>query len=194
MSKITDGLYLGDKTDASSKLWLRQHHISHILNATVEVPNYYPRDYNYLKLDVIDSPVQQLYRSFEPSYQFIIAALNSGGTVLVHCAAGVSRSTSIVAYFLMKAEASRGRIRSLEEVLRHIRSKRPIVNPNRGFITQLRSMSGDVLEQSLRTDERDVQSYNRPRRGWQVPSTFSSYNIQPRYSTLTGPGDYGHSR
>lgn len=52
--------------------------------------------------------------------------------VLVHCAAGVSRSTTAVVAYLMKTEGL-----DVEAALRQVRAKRPFVDPNEGFMAQL---------------------------------------------------------
>jgi protein-tyrosine phosphatase len=53
--------------------------------------------------------------------------------VLVHCQAGVSRSVTIVAAYLMK-ENRIDYVSSLDL----IRSKRPQICPNKGFLKQLK--------------------------------------------------------
>ena len=148
MSKITEGLYLGSMSEASDAGWLKGNNISHIVNATTELPNYYSGRYNYLKLGLEDIPSQQLYSVLEPSYKFIRSAMRGGGTVLVHCAAGISRSSSIVAYFLLKNETARakatgGEPPTLGQIFEYLKRRRPVVNPNRGFVEQLRTVAGE---------------------------------------------------
>lgn len=71
---------------------------------------------------------------------FIVDARESGGRVLVHCRAGISRSSSLVAAYLLytaavqlKAEAD-GQLR---QIMTHIVTERPIVCPNSSFCQQL---------------------------------------------------------
>jgi len=52
---------------------------------------------------------------------------------LVHCAAGVSRSASFMIAFLMKDQGI-----GYEESRKIVKSKRNIVNPNSGFVSQLK--------------------------------------------------------
>jgi hypothetical protein len=52
--------------------------------------------------------------------------------VLVHCAAGVSRSTTVLLAWMMKTYKL-----SLNKALKIVRDRRPIVNPNHGFLRVL---------------------------------------------------------
>jgi predicted protein tyrosine phosphatase len=65
----------------------------------------------------------------------VIASLRqeaASGAVLVHCQGGVSRSASVVIYALMTLEST-----SLAAAYRHVKSKRPCIRPNAGFMRQL---------------------------------------------------------
>lgn len=177
MSKVTEGLYLGSMAEASDRHWLESHNISHIVNSTVELPNYHSGSFNYLKLGLEDVPSQQLYSVLEPSYKFIRSAMRGGGTVLVHCAAGISRSSSIVAYFLLKNETARARatggtVPTLDQIFEYIKRRRPIVNPNRGFVEQLKTVAGEKPTLPDRV-ERDYST------------TFYPTTRRSRYKTLT---------
>jgi len=139
MSKITEQIYIGNIFNAANKNWLEDHHITHIINATDIIPNFFPNDYKYLNLKLEDTPQQSLYEVLEPSYKFIYGALGNGGTVLVHCHAGMSRSVSIVIYFLMKLKKM-----TYIQALMYIRKHRPIAEPNQGFARQLVSVSPEA--------------------------------------------------
>jgi protein-tyrosine phosphatase len=53
--------------------------------------------------------------------------------VLVHCAAGVSRSASFVIAYIMKSRKI-----GFDEAYTFVKSKRPIITPNSGFVKQLK--------------------------------------------------------
>jgi protein-tyrosine phosphatase len=64
---------------------------------------------------------------------------------LVHCAFGISRSASVVAAWLL----SRKKVKTLEEAMEILRSVRPKVSPNMGFVAMLRALEqcdGNVVE------------------------------------------------
>jgi hypothetical protein len=81
---------------------------------------------------VEDCPTENLLQHFTHSTEFILAAICSGGTVLVHCLAGASRSPSVVAAFLMEVYRL-----SPADAIAKIRQSRPLVRPIVGFMDQL---------------------------------------------------------
>ena len=85
-------------------------------------------------IEVEDEPEVDLTPYFAPSYTRITTELAAGRGVLVHCNRGVSRSATIVAAFLMRRN-DWGLRRTAEHMLR----ARPVVDPNAGFIAQLRA-------------------------------------------------------
>lgn len=60
--------------------------------------------------------------------------LGQKGVVLVHCNAGVSRSSSIAIGYLMQREGL-----SFEDAYSQVKVARPSIHPNRGFYQQLQS-------------------------------------------------------
>ena len=52
LSKIQDGLYLGDMVDAHDKENLKKLGIRYILNVTKECPIFHPDEFIYLRIDL----------------------------------------------------------------------------------------------------------------------------------------------
>lgn len=88
---------------------------------------------NYRKLDIADYPSQKLINLFDETTSWIHNNLNSGRKVLVHCAAGVSRSASFTIAYLMKYKKM-----DFKESYEFVKQKRKIIRPNSGFIDQLK--------------------------------------------------------
>jgi hypothetical protein len=132
--EIHPRLYLGNAAFASDADLLTGLGITHIVNCAKEVPDYFKGDFNfqYLHLMLNDSPDENITRIFKVSAKFIRDALDNGGVVLVHCWAGVSRSVTVVIYYLVTTLGI-----SVKEALDGIRTRREIANPNRGFMEQL---------------------------------------------------------
>ena len=52
LSKIQEGVYLGDMVDAHDKEQLQRLGIRYILNVTKECPIFHPNDFIYLRIDL----------------------------------------------------------------------------------------------------------------------------------------------
>ena len=72
--------------------------------------------------------------------KFIRMALKETN-VLVHCMMGVSRSASMVIWHLMTREKM-----GLAEAYNLVKQKRPIINPNRGFVEQLKELEKELIQ------------------------------------------------
>ncbi|MQM19267.1 hypothetical protein Taro_052267 [Colocasia esculenta] len=126
------GLFLGSVGAAYNKDALKALNVTHILIVAKSLEPAYPNDFIYKKIEVLDSPDVNLEQHFDECIEFIDEAKRMGGGVLVHCFAGRSRSVTIVVAYLMKQHNM-----SLSQALTLIRSKRPHVAPNQGFLEQL---------------------------------------------------------
>lgn len=129
---IVAGLYLGSIAAAQSSFSIRSLGITHILTVADSIQPKFPKRIHYKIVEVTDEDHTPLLPHFDECVEFIQRAISEGGSVLVHCLAGVSRSASVVAAYLMKVEEM-----ALNEALKHIRQKRPLVSPNPGFMRQL---------------------------------------------------------
>lgn len=85
------------------------------------------REYN-----ISDSETTDLSRHFHTIVPWIHLHRDDGDGIYVHCAKGISRSTTCVCAYLMVYLKI-----SAQEALAHIKSRRPMVRPNKGFMQQL---------------------------------------------------------
>ncbi|EFC40883.1 predicted protein [Naegleria gruberi] len=81
--------------------------IGSIVNCTCEVPNYYENHeeiaVKYMKVEIDDNAYQDISKHFDATFEFISNSIeNEGKAVLVHCQAGISRSSTIVIAYLMR--------------------------------------------------------------------------------------------
>ncbi|KAB7506955.1 Dual specificity protein phosphatase 19 [Armadillidium nasatum] len=133
VNRILDGLILGSQDLAQDLEILSSCRITHILNASVGIPNLFEGWFTYLKKNVLDNPEFPLIDMFDECCDFIHFAILSGGRVLVHCNAGVSRSASIVIAYLMKYNSM-----TLDNAFAFVKQKRSFIKPNEGFVRQLK--------------------------------------------------------
>ena len=87
-----------------------------------------------------DNPKENISIFFQTSYDFIERNL-SKTNVVVHCQAGVSRSVSIVMAYLLRKQ----RI-EYNECYEFVKSRRPIAEPNKGFVKQLKAFAREVKD------------------------------------------------
>eukprot|EP00442_Polarella_glacialis_P010720 CAMPEP_0115154158 /NCGR_PEP_ID=MMETSP0227-20121206/67129_1 /TAXON_ID=89957 /ORGANISM="Polarella glacialis, Strain CCMP 1383" /LENGTH=280 /DNA_ID=CAMNT_0002564983 /DNA_START=76 /DNA_END=919 /DNA_ORIENTATION=+ len=90
-----------------------------------------------LLVAVPDESSSRLDRHFTACSSFISEGLKNGGSVLVHCFAGQSRSPTLVAAHLMCVEGWTAAV-----ALEFVQRRRPSVHPNAGFLSQLLSLEG----------------------------------------------------
>ncbi|KAK5904909.1 hypothetical protein CesoFtcFv8_006426 [Champsocephalus esox] len=112
IAQITPNLFLSRGNVASNRSLLLSKGITCVVNATIELPNF-----NWPHMDVADK---------------IHSVGRKRGAVLVHCAAGVSRSASLCLAYLMKYHRV-----SLAEAHAWVKARRPVIRPNGGFWRQL---------------------------------------------------------
>lgn len=130
---IVDGLYLGSQCDDEEALG--RHGITHILTVARDHPPLFPRRFEYLCVAVADTKDEKLNALFDTCHSYINEALYNSGRVFVHCAAGISRSATIVLSYLLKMYPER--YATVDAAIAFVREKRPIIAPNPGFVRQL---------------------------------------------------------
>lgn len=117
---------------ASEEALLQKHGITHILTTTSMNLEYFPGKFRHKHIPIDDLPSTDITKYFEECFLFINEALSSG-KVLVHCMAGVSRSATIVIAYVMKTKAM-----DFKQAFDHVKSCRPAICPNEGFLNQLK--------------------------------------------------------
>ncbi|XP_076978740.1 serine/threonine/tyrosine-interacting protein isoform X4 [Tamandua tetradactyla] len=130
MQEILPGLFLGPYSSAmKSKLpILQKHGITHIIcirqniEANFIKPNF-QQLFRYLVLDIADNPVENIIRFFPMTKEFIDGSLHTGGKVLVHGNAGISR----------------------RDAFAYVQERRFCINPNAGFVHQLQEYEAIYL-------------------------------------------------
>ncbi|KAL5261651.1 hypothetical protein ACHWQZ_G007372 [Mnemiopsis leidyi] len=140
-SLILDYLYLGTEWNACNLEELQENGVTHILNVSPDIENFFEKHFQYMRVDVLDRPDQNLLEHWQDTYDFIKSCRDQGGKILIHCQMGVSRSASTTIAFIMKEYEQ-----SLKDTLHQTKSKRNCVKPNPGFYGQL-----EAYEELLRT-------------------------------------------
>ena len=117
---------------SQNRFILSKYGITHICTIGTGLNPKYPTLYTYLHVSELDTPGANLRKHFEKCTAFINQAIAEGGKVLVHCYAGISRSSTIVIQYLMKEYGMK-----FAQAHLHVRNQRWFICPNPGFKKQL---------------------------------------------------------
>ncbi|THV01954.1 hypothetical protein K435DRAFT_792901 [Dendrothele bispora CBS 962.96] len=131
MDQVIPNLWLGGLQAALDTKTLKAHNIFSVLSAMRGKVSIHE---TFIKHQILldDTEEEDILVHLMPAITFIQAELGKGRGVLVHCHAGVSRSATIVAAYLMYSM----RIDPIE-ALNMVRDVRPEIDPNPGFLIQL---------------------------------------------------------
>jgi len=127
---LSGRLFLGNKAHAFDYNTLKRLGITHVLNVSRDVSTPFEGEIKYCSCYVADSVNSDVSQFFEETHSFISEAMEvPNSTILVHCAGGVSRSTALVASYLMRTNGW-----SLNRTLQFIRDRHPAAAPNCGTV------------------------------------------------------------
>lgn len=133
MSEILPGkLYLGGIEDSiQNEEFMKKYKIKGVLNMAKEVGCLVEDNSNikYKHILADDSASQNMAKEFNEALDFIDSV---EGPVLVHCAAGISRSPTIVIAYLMSRHNM-----NYYDAFKYVKARRAQVDPNFNFMCQL---------------------------------------------------------
>ncbi|XP_052813531.1 dual specificity protein phosphatase 19-like [Mya arenaria] len=132
VGEIRSNLLIGSQDVAADIDILKSIKVTHVLNLASAVPNFFPETITYLKLEVLDLIDEPVLNLFDNVFKFIDEGRDKG-CVLIHCNAGVSRASTFVIAYLMRTENM-----TLYQAFKYVKSKREKIQPNAGFLEQLR--------------------------------------------------------
>lgn len=124
---------IGSEVDAANMTLLNAEGVTHVLNLTTnqsapEVLN----TRTCLQIPLFDTQSQDILSYLPLALEFIHSARMSGSRVLVHCAAGISRSPAFaMAYCMWQGPLS------MTVAFALVRDHRPVASPNLNFMGQL---------------------------------------------------------
>jgi predicted protein tyrosine phosphatase len=125
-------LYLTNFRGVGRKEELKSLGVKHIVCVN-EQDNEFVESFNYFNIDTLeDQEDHDAMQHFTSVAQFTRSALASGGAVCFHCAAGISRSSTMIISYLMTSKKM-----SLLEAFERTYNARRVTWPNRTFMKQL---------------------------------------------------------
>uniref|UniRef100_A0A8C5L6R6 Dual specificity phosphatase 2 n=1 Tax=Jaculus jaculus TaxID=51337 RepID=A0A8C5L6R6_JACJA len=138
--EILPYLFLGSCTHSSDLQGLQACGITAVLNVSASCPNHFEDLLCYKSIPVEDNHMVEISAWFQEAIGFIDSVKNSGGRVLVHCQAGISRSATICLAYLIQSHRVR-----LDEAFDFVKQRRGVISPNFSFMGQLLQFETQVL-------------------------------------------------
>ena len=136
---IPNQLYLGNKSIVEDHDLLKKCEINSIVNLTENTYNY--PDFVTVYHCKIEDTLDQGIKWIECAAIFIDSQLAANKKVFVHCVMGISRSPTLIIYYLMTRKINTLNLRdhlssnmNLKQAFEYVLSKRKLICPNIGFM------------------------------------------------------------
>ena len=147
IDQITETIFLGNIDAAFNKKKLKQLGIKKVLTVMSAFGNHYsPHEFIHKSIDVDDDFRTNIICHFKECILFI----EGKDKIFVHCAAGMSRSPTIVIAYIMWKRKLR-----LNEAIKFVKEKRSIISPNDNFMNQLK-----IFEELLIKNDYNINNIN----------------------------------
>ena len=147
-SLIKNGIFIGNLTSVigdhriEEESYLDELNIKVVISAITEEEYEYHMitkddfsNINWYRLVIDDDEDERISQHFFDIHKVISEAVSNNNNVIVHCAAGMSRSATLVLAYLMIENRWH-----YEEAYNFVKKRRPIIQPNIGFIKQLKAL------------------------------------------------------
>ena len=145
-------LYLTNFKGAADIEELKRLKVTHVASVGDEFDKNGPAENGlvYWSKDITDDEGQRdvMASSLREGAGFIDMAIRGGGTVVCHCAAGISRSACVVLGYMIVHGG-----KTLLEALRQTIERRPCIWPNDGFMSALVELEKEVRSECTLTSE-----------------------------------------
>jgi hypothetical protein len=149
-SEIIEGLFIGDVYAAIGDYRTLEQDVLDILKIDVVISALTEDEYEdhmirptdfigriWHRFIIEDDEDENITAYCNTAHAIISQALQKKKNVMVHCKAGMSRSAALVIAYLMIENRWQ-----YEEAYLYVKNKRQIIEPNEGFVRQLRHLVG----------------------------------------------------
>lgn len=185
---VENFLFLGDQTHGHEARYTQSLGITHIIDVTnKQSSKTHCKEYNinYLAINIADSEEEAIEEHFHSVRAFVQPPSNAADTtavdelmprktkVLIHCWAGISRSTTMVLACLMFGNGST-RL-TLKQAVEHVASQRPMIHPNDGFMQKLMNLELSLFqENSIASNDEFLEVIKKKARYWSQAATLEN--------------------
>lgn len=152
INEIISHLYISNWYTSNNKEIIQEYNIKAVITIEThkkpeDIINYYKENnIDFMYIDIEDDINSDISKYFDITYNFINKHLQNNENVLVHCYAGISRSSTIIINYLLRYLYENNKVsccpcKVLRNIILYSQKKRPVINPNSGFINQLTNKS-----------------------------------------------------
>ena len=144
-NRVDEHMFISGYLAAADSTFIQTNDIKFILKMFADSSEYYGGAHRhpgveYMIIPAIDHPRYDMAAAIPLAMAFIAKAKAMNQKILIHCHMGISRSATVIISYLMAFHGI-----SLDNAIGFLRHKRPIINPNPGFIGFLKTMESNSL-------------------------------------------------
>lgn len=139
MQEVVRGLFIGSWHPSNDPELLKSAGVTHLCCCINVKPRLEDKGFKYTVIPAEDNNEYDISQHFEQTFGFIDGALSQGTGVLVYCGAGISRSTTVLAAYLMRKLKI-----GAQDAVEMIQKKRQVARPNNGFMKQLKEFQNKL--------------------------------------------------
>lgn len=138
--EVVDGVYIGSLATATNPHWLRENNIGYIINLS---GMRYPSELPVHDIDMPDAAVTTenmdgYTAKFNNGVSILTRARGNGKRVLVHCAAGINRSATLIAFYLIEGGCTYDQVVQILTTANKKRGLDVLTNPSFRFLLRAR--------------------------------------------------------
>jgi atypical dual specificity phosphatase len=133
MSEITKNIWLG----SSDNINFENYQVLISLLPHYQIPKcaqLFKETNNFLHIPISDFDDEDIFPYIDKFIKFMDEKISKNKKIYIHCVKGISRSATFVILYLMYNTKNY----DYEQILEFVKSKREIINPNKGFIRALK--------------------------------------------------------
>jgi len=144
-ARVDEHMFISGYLAAADDNFIKTNGVKFILKMFADSNEYYGGMHRhsgveYMIIPAIDHPEYDIAAAIPAAMAFISKAKGLNQKILIHCHMGISRSATVILSYLMAFHGM-----NLEGALSFLKHKRPIVNPNQGFLKFLKKMESCEL-------------------------------------------------
>jgi len=139
---VIEQIYIGSIQSANTSNKMKELGITHIIVVGSELICKFPDEFIYTHIKINDTYDENILEKLDKITENIDSIINNkpDNKILIHCAAGISRSASILIAYLMRYTE----MKTYELAYNFLHQKRSIINPNSNFVEQLKVYEKNV--------------------------------------------------